>query len=124
MVIVIMASALICNIRSVKATGEGDELLKRDRYLVLDSRIIETTDNLVLTVGFAHKDENNPLFGEDKPWEVDMNNAYPHVMYDEEEGVFKCWYNPFIASPITWLSGYFLITSSYQTMAARKSLLL
>jgi hypothetical protein len=41
----------------------------RDRYLLLDSRIIEDTENVHITVGTAQKDENNPLFKENKPWE-------------------------------------------------------
>ena len=35
---------------------------KRDRYLLLDSRIIEDTENVHLTVGTVQKDGSNPLF--------------------------------------------------------------
>jgi len=38
---------------------------KRDRYLLLDSRIIEMIDNVHLTVGTVQKDKNNPLFKDD-----------------------------------------------------------
>lgn len=67
-----------------------------DRYLVLDSRTIETADNARLAVTAAEKDSNNPLFGEDKPWEIRFDNFYPNVMYDQQDELYKCWYSPFI----------------------------
>ena len=67
-----------------------------NRYPVLDSRVIETTDNAKIAVTAAAKDKNNPLFGEDKPWEKRFDNLYPNVMFDRQEGLYKCWYSPFI----------------------------
>jgi hypothetical protein len=52
---------------AVEAAANAPE--KRTRYLLLDSRIIEKTENSQLTVGVVQKDKNNPLFGEDQPWE-------------------------------------------------------
>ena len=72
--------------------------MKRNRYLVLDSRIIEKTDNVELTVGVVHKDTNNPLFGEDKPWEARFDNPYCSIIYDDEERIYKCWYSIFTRS--------------------------
>jgi hypothetical protein len=68
----------------------------RDRYLLLDSRIIDQTENVQLTVGVVEKDQNNPLFGEDKPWEPRFDNPYLSIIYDEEEKIYKCWYSIFI----------------------------
>jgi hypothetical protein len=42
---------------------------KQNRYLLLDSRIIEHVENVVLTVGMVKKDPKRPLVKEDKPWE-------------------------------------------------------
>ena len=67
-----------------------------DKYLLLDSRIIESTVNAKLEVGIVEKHKNNPLFVEDKPWEKRFDNFYGNVIYDKEEGLFKCWYSPFI----------------------------
>ena len=67
-----------------------------DRYLVLDSRIVESKENAKLTPGTARKHKNNPLFVEDKPWEPRYDNMYPNVIYDDEENLYKCWYCPFI----------------------------
>lgn len=66
------------------------------RYLVLDTRMIESSDNAKLVVSLAEKDPNNPLFGEDKPWERRFDNLYPNVIFDRQEQIYKCWYSPFI----------------------------
>ena len=66
------------------------------RYLVLDDRIIEEVVEAKLTLGEITKHPQNPLFGEDKPWEPRFDNVYANVIYDVEEKLYKCWYNPFI----------------------------
>ena len=66
------------------------------RYLVLDDCIIEEVVEAKLTLGEITKYPQNPLFGEDKPWEPRLDNVYANVIYDVEEKLYKCWYNPFI----------------------------
>ena len=73
----------------------------RDRYLLLDSRIVEKTHNAKLTPGTVEKHENNPLFVADKPWEPRYDNLYPNVIYDKEDKLYKCWYCPFIVDERT-----------------------
>ena len=68
----------------------------RDRYLLLDSRIVASAENAQLVLGQVQKYEGNPLFEEDKPWEKRFDNLYANVIYDEEEQIYKCWYSPFI----------------------------
>ena len=79
---------------AVEAAANAPE--KRTRYLLLDSRIIEKTENSQLTVGVVQKDKNNPLFGEDQPWEKRFDNLYANVIFDQEDKLYKCWYSPFI----------------------------
>ena len=74
---------------------------RREKYLVLDSRIIESTKNAKLTLGQITKHESNPLFVEDQSWEPRYDNMYPNVIYDEEENLYKCWYCPFIVDQRT-----------------------
>ena len=74
---------------------------RREKYLVLDSRIIESTKNAKLTLGQITKHESNPLFIEDQSWEPRYDNMYPNVIYDEEENLYKCWYCPFIVDQRT-----------------------
>ena len=69
---------------------------ERKKYLLLDSRIVESVDNAKLTVGTVRKHENNPLFREDKPWEPRFDNVYANIIYDEQEQLYKCWYSPFV----------------------------
>ncbi len=70
--------------------------VKRTRFLVLDSRVIEAASGAKLTLGKVEKDPHNPLFGEDKPWEKRFDNLYGNVIYDQEDRLYKCWYSPFI----------------------------
>ena len=74
---------------------------RREKYLVLDSRIIESTKNAELTLGEVRKEKSNPLFVEDQSWEPRYDNMYPNVIYDEEENLYKCWYCPFIVDQRT-----------------------
>ena len=98
MATVAMVGAAACGAAENKARGGVDEGAKRDRYLLLDSRIIESTENARLTVGAVRKDENNPLFKEDKPWEPRFDNPYLSVIYDRQDKLYKCWYSIFIKS--------------------------
>jgi len=67
-----------------------------NKRLLLDTRLVERTDGLHVTPGTVRKEARNPLFGEDKPWEVRIDNLYGNVLWDEEERIYKLWYNPFI----------------------------
>lgn len=69
---------------------------KAKRYLLLDTRIVESADNAKLALGTVKKNKNNPLFGADKPWEPRYDNMYPNVIYDDQDKIYKCWYFSFI----------------------------
>ena len=70
--------------------------LRETRHLVLDDRLIDEVIAAKLTLGEISKHPRNPLFGEDKPWEPRFDNVYANVIYDTEDRLYKCWYNPFI----------------------------
>ncbi|GAA5219925.1 hypothetical protein [Membranihabitans marinus] len=83
--------------------NQGSDSLKDDlveesrrKYLLLDRRIIQQTENAVLKVGRVEKYAGNPLFVEDKEWENRYDNFYGNVIFDKEENLYKCWYSPFI----------------------------
>ena len=71
-------------------------------FLLLDPRVVASTANAKLEHGTVKKHPANPLFTEEyfadppKRWEARLDNVYPNVIYDEDEGVFKCWYKSFI----------------------------
>ena len=70
--------------------------------LLLDPRIVASTTKARLQLGTINKHPANPLFSEEgcahppKPWEARLDNVYPNVIYDDEDGLFKCWYKSFI----------------------------
>jgi hypothetical protein len=67
--------------------------------LLLDSRVTGQTQGVKLTVGPVQKHSANPLFKEDKPWEVRFDNLYANLVYDERQQLYRCWYSPFIVDP-------------------------
>ena len=44
-------------------------------------------------IGTVQKHSANPLFGKTEPWEEDINNGYPTVLYDPTDplGAYRCW---------------------------------
>ena len=93
----ILTIAMLSSALCAGAGGAGaDAPAPRTRFLVLDSRIIETVENAKLTLGKASKSQHSPLFSEDKPWEKRFDNLYANVIYDQQEKLYKCWYSPFI----------------------------
>jgi len=103
--IVILTATMCGSANATAADSPAQTPMKRTRFLVLDSRIIESTDNAKLTVGTVRKDKNNPLFREDKPWEPRFDNPYVSVIYDREDNLYKCWYSIFIqCSQESWLT--------------------
>ena len=64
--------------------------------LLLDGRVVEKVDNAVLRLGRVTKHPDNPLFGQEHPWEPRFDNMYPNVMYDEVERLYKAWYSMFV----------------------------
>jgi len=92
-VLLVVLAVSLCSCEDPPNKSGGSE---RDRYLLLDSRIISETENAKLTIGKVQKHPANPLFEEDKPWEMRFDNLYANVIYDEQEEIYKCWYSPFI----------------------------
>jgi len=86
------------NVGAQESPDKTGQDFSRNRYLLLDSRIIDSTENAKLTVGAVRKDKNNPLFKEDKPWEPRFDNPYCSIIYDEDEKIYKCWYSIFTKS--------------------------
>jgi hypothetical protein len=64
--------------------------------LFLDPRVFEKTEHVSMRVGKVTKDSRNPLFAEDRPWEVRYDNLYPNIHWDPAAKEYKCWYSPFI----------------------------
>ena len=71
-------------------------------YLVIDNSLVSERHNVHLELGRVDKSNSNPLFVEEffgdppKRWEARYDNLYPNVVYDQNKGSFKLWYNAFI----------------------------
>ena len=72
----------------------------RTRYLLLDSRNVDKATGSRLVLGPVQKHPGNPLFKEDRPWEVRFDNLYPNVTLDIRDGIYRCWYSPFIVDTV------------------------
>lgn len=94
----VMAMLIVAlwSVQAIGAASNDKTASQRKRYLLLDARIIDKTENAQLVLGKVQKHAANPLFAEDKPWEQRFDNLYANVMFDKEEGIYKCWYSPFI----------------------------
>ena len=75
--------------------------MNNDDYLLLDTSLWAQADHLKLTQGPAHKASENPLFGEEMPWEVRYDNLYAYVIFDPTDNLCQCWYNPVIFDEAT-----------------------
>ena len=71
----------------------------RERYLLLDSRLIDTVINARLAVGTVHKHPANPLFGQELPWEHKTHHMYANVVFDSDTRLYKIWYFTTISGP-------------------------
>ena len=80
----------------------------REKYLLLDSRVIERVENAVLRVGTVTKHPANPLIRDELPWETEAGNMYPNVVFDETEQLFKMWYetmnSPIMEGQAVWIN--------------------
>jgi hypothetical protein len=95
-ILFLLAPCAVVEVEENGASTAETKSAKRDRYLLLDERIVAQTKNAKLTIGKVEKHRSNPLFGEDKPWERRFDNLYANVIYDEQEKIYKCWYSPFV----------------------------
>ncbi|MBI3119692.1 MAG: hypothetical protein HYZ00_13440 [Candidatus Hydrogenedentes bacterium] len=85
-----------------KESGQGAEAASAPaKFPLLDSRIVHEVQGAHLALGTVQKHPANPLFGEDKPWEVRFDNLYANILLDPADGLYKCWYNPFIVDERT-----------------------
>jgi hypothetical protein len=90
---------ILASILGIVAVGPLRAAEPPARHLLLDSRVVESTEGVALKVGRVTKHPANPLFGEDQPWEVRFDNLYANVVFDEKERLYRCWYSPFIVDP-------------------------
>ena len=62
-------------------------------HLAFDVCDVNHSTNVHVALGPVQKEESNPLFGESQPWDAAWWNTYPSVVWDDQEKLFKAWYN-------------------------------
>ena len=71
--------------------------LDSKRQLFLDDHLIDRIENASRWVHSPNKEAGNPILTADRPWEGNRI-LYLNVVYDENEKLFKLWYNVRAAS--------------------------
>ena len=61
--------------------------------LFVDDALIAETKEVWRTLNHLAKHERNPVLEPDRPWEGYLVLQPGAVLYDEEEGIFRMWYN-------------------------------
>ena len=73
--------------------GETERLIGEGPQLFFDNHLVEMVQDVRRVF---HKPQKRPgtLIGRDRPWEAVLSfmDAPWTVLYDESEGLFRCWY--------------------------------
>ncbi len=64
----------------------------KESQLFIDDYLIEEKSNIIKTLHQPEKYEYNPILTYDRPWEGTTVIIYGTVLYDEEDKIFKMWY--------------------------------
>ncbi|HSI12574.1 MAG TPA: hypothetical protein VK961_11040 [Chthoniobacter sp.] len=94
--------AALCLLAALSVSGEATEephILSPDtgKLLLLDTRVVENSENARLVIQSPEKESRNPLLPSDQLWENATNNYYPNVLWDAEEHLWKLWYKDVLA---------------------------
>ena len=86
----LLAAAALLGAAAAAANGVGTG--NERRLLLLDKRVVDSaaSSGVSLVLGAPTKEPTNPLFCEDRPWEVTWLNTYPDVWIDN--GEYKCFW--------------------------------
>src|ERR1700732_291162 len=92
--IVVTGLALRPSVRdaSAAAVRQHANEIGQNAILLLDDSIIDNSEHLVRTIHQPQSFSVNPLITADKPWEFACVTLWGTVLYDEQERLFKCWY--------------------------------
>lgn len=82
---------LVINVSDIK----GGEVINinSNKQLFIDDYIIQKKENVKKTLGQPKKFEGNPIVKPEYPWELIIDGC--SVIYDDEEHIFKMWYEAF-----------------------------
>src|ERR1051325_1934628 len=72
------------------------DLVEPGVHLLMDERLIASRRNVSLCLGKPQKHPRGPLVVEDRAWECSGSNAYPNIVFDPAERLYKLWYTHFL----------------------------
>jgi len=83
----------LTTVQAVQANESGKSGIEpRQRYLLLDQRLISNTENTELKLGTVKRHPANPMLKDELPWEVEGSHMYHSVVFDPQDKLYKCWY--------------------------------
>tara|TARA_B110000438_G_scaffold291495_1_gene328515 strand:- start:168 stop:1727 length:1560 start_codon:yes stop_codon:yes gene_type:complete len=93
-IIMTLASLFVLTGAGAVSAKEGGKpgMEHREKYLLLDQRLISSVDNAALKLGVVKKRSGNPVLKDELPWEIDGSHMYPNVVLDPHDKLYKCWY--------------------------------
>lgn len=96
----VCALLLLCSLggwpalpQTVNRQGPAPILLTTAPQLFVDDRLVERLDNVVRTLHNPDRAAENPVLKPDQDWEGSLVLQPGTVLYDQEEHIFKMWYN-------------------------------
>jgi len=89
------ASWCVSYFASHGASPNAGIVLTSAAQLFIDDYLVDKTDRVVRQPHAAQKYFPNPVLTYTKPWEGHCVVAWGSVLYDQEEKVFKCWYEAY-----------------------------
>lgn len=75
--------------------GAAEDLKGKQKNLFVDDVQIESMEKVTRTLHVPARAEENPVLTPDLPWEGSLILQPGTVIFDEDEHVFKMWYNSF-----------------------------
>ena len=96
-----MALKALVSVLFVSSASSQNDFLRKKYSVVNNITTIDLNNcedvEYVLSPSLV-KSAQNPLFGQDKPWEVRIDNGYPNVVYTPNSGnkTWQLWYSNFI----------------------------
>ncbi len=77
----------------VRNVGKGGIVLGKEVQLFADDFLIDRMDHVARGLHYPGRASENPVMKPDQPWEGTVILQPGTVLFDEEEQIFKMWYN-------------------------------
>jgi hypothetical protein len=91
----VFALTLLVQVASAQVTFNGAIPINSDAQLFIDDHLIDKIEKVQRQVHLAEKYFPNPVLTYTEPWEGHCVITWGSVIYDNDEGIFKCWYEAY-----------------------------